>query len=220
MRLRAILDDFQAVSQCDPEDWIDVGRLTVEMHGHDRLGSGSQQWFDPARVHREIPGLDVRQHGSRARHFDRGDGRHGGVEDPSPPPLSPSGPKPPRDPLRALPGDEVPHRAAVHVLGPDVEDLHPVPGDHPTDGRHGEAERVLVVDLVVGAHLKDDPKVRVLEEEHAGGGKKTSDLRQEGVQVRDVADDVRPEDRVGLPVLPVSARLSTAVPTESGSHEM
>lgn len=108
----------------------------------------------------------------------------------------------------------------MHVLGPDVEDLHPVPGDHPTDGRHGEAERVLVVDLVVGAHLKDDPKVRVLEEEHAGGGKKTSDLRQEGVQVRDVADDVRPEDRVGLPVLPVSARLSTAVPTESGSHEM
>ncbi|CAB4851263.1 unannotated protein [freshwater metagenome] len=78
VRLRGILVDREPMLVGDRAQGRHIGRVAVEMHGHDALGSRRDCGLDGRGVEAEVVRLDVGEHGRRAGECHRvGRGREG-----------------------------------------------------------------------------------------------------------------------------------------------
>ena len=77
MRLRRILDEREVVPGGDGFERAHVGRLAVEVHGHDCLGARRDGRFGRAWIKRQAIGINIRKDRTRTSHHhgERGVGR-------------------------------------------------------------------------------------------------------------------------------------------------
>ena len=71
VRLAAVFDDGEVVARGDLGDGAHVGRLTVEVHRHDRRSVRRHGRGRCVRIERQAIGIDVGKNGAGARHHDR-----------------------------------------------------------------------------------------------------------------------------------------------------
>ena len=83
VRLRAVLDDLEAVRSGEGSQARHIARLAVQVHRNDGPGAGRQLPFQQVQVHVARVRLDVHEHRRRAALVDRlrgGDERERGGE--------------------------------------------------------------------------------------------------------------------------------------------
>ena len=85
MCLGAVLDQGDVAGAAKRLDPVEIGRLAIQMHDHDRADGRQpgrrvfQHAVQCIGVHCEVDGVDIDQQGRRPGHLDRGHSRHGGV---------------------------------------------------------------------------------------------------------------------------------------------